>query len=102
MSNNALYYIDCKNVKTIYPGETSKKVDDLGILKQYEDKKFTLREINQITAELIVKTPYVPGAMSVEFAIKRSTGHFHHILTFKNYDYEKQTKEDSKVVKFLY
>lgn len=95
-----LFYIDFDNIKRLYPSEISQRVKRFGVLDQYKDKKYTLKEINAIVAELVTKVPYIPGAMSLKLNVI-GVG-YHHMLVFKNYDYKEQDRGEQPEVQFLY
>ena len=95
------FYIDFSHITRIYPRETSKRVQNFGVLEQFKDNKYTLREINEIIAELMVKTPFIKGSMEIKLTVNSNRG-YHHILVFKNYEYEKQNREDSEKIGFLF
>lgn len=98
------YFIDCDHITICYPYETTQKLKYIGVLEQYRGKKYSLKEINVIIADLIIKTPYVDNAMGLEIHVlwteKNVTG-YHHLLSFKNYWYEKQKRTEASV-KFMF
>lgn len=96
-----LFYIDFKTIRMCYPREVSEYVVDYGVLKQYKDKKYTLKEINEIAAELIVKMPYISNSMHIKINIM-SNRSYHHMLVINNYDYDKQEREKDSRIKYLY
>jgi hypothetical protein len=83
-----------------YPYEISKRINDFGVLEQYKDKKYTMAEINQIVADLIMKNPYISNSMFIKICVMSGMG-YHHILDIKNYNYSKQERTD-KEVRFQY
>lgn len=92
-------YFFNKYVEFCYPYQTSQKVSiyGYGVLKEYMDKRFTRDEIDKIICELIMKHPYVSGAMHLKLSISRfdSKTHYieyYHFLTFKNDNYKNQEK----------
>lgn len=93
------FYIDTKSVKYCYPRSVSRFVEDLGVLEEYKDKKYTLDEINQIIADLIIRQPYMKGSMSIKISISSNLG-YHHILDFKNYWYDEQEPSNDKSIHF--
>lgn len=95
------FYIDTKNISITYPSQVSERVDSLGIFSEYENKKFALKEINEIIANLMVMYPYVEGSMNLKVSIM-GNGHYHQILNFKNYEYEKQSAKSESTVKYLF
>lgn len=85
-----LFYIDFKNIKYIYPREISKRVENFGVLEKYKDKKYTLDEINQIVAELVIRMPFISHSMDIQINIM-GIG-YHHMLRIKNYEYNSQKR----------
>ena len=96
-----LFYIDFRTIRMIYPRQVSTYVEDYGILEQYKDKKYTLKEINEIVADLVTKTPYINNSMDIKINIMSNRG-YHHMLVIRNYDYDKQEREKDPRIKFLY
>jgi len=100
IENEKRFYIDFNTIKMIYPREVSKKVTNFGVLEQYRDKKYTMKEINEIIAELITKRPFISNSMSIHINVM-GIG-YHHMLDIKNYNYDKQNRIDNAKVEFLY
>lgn len=100
--NEKRFYIDFKSIRMCYPSEVSKVVTNFGVLEQYKDKKYTMKEINEIIANLIMKNPYISNSMSIKINILNGMG-YHHILDIKNYDYKNQSRDKGfKEIGFLY
>jgi hypothetical protein len=100
--NDRVFYIDFDSIRMCYPYEVSKRVaGGFGKLEEYRDKKYTMMEMNRIIAELIQNPPYIPESMDLTICVLRGRA-YHHILSFKNYDYKNQTREESPTIKFLY
>lgn len=95
-----IFYIDFSTIRITYPSDISRNINRFGVLDQYKDKKYTLKEINAIVAELVTKVPYIPGAMSLKLNVI-GVG-YHHMLVFKNYDYKEQDRGEQPEVQFLY
>ena len=95
------FYIDFQTIRMIYPNQVSKCVEDYGVLNRYKDKKYTLKGINEIAAELIMKMPYINNSMDIKINIMSNRG-YHHMLVIKNYDYNKQSREEAPMIKFLH
>lgn len=90
------YYIDEKSIRYCYPYETEKKATDYGVLTKYIGKKFSEREMDKIIAEMILRHPYIDNSMRLELAIMRNHSYYH-ILTFRNYDHNKQEKGNGSI-----
>lgn len=90
------FYIDEKSIRYCYPCETEKKVTDYGVLAKYIGKRFSEREIDKIISEMILRHPYIDNSMSLHLSIMKNHSCYH-ILTFRNYDYNKQKKGDSSI-----
>lgn len=101
MNNEKKFYIDCNAVKMCYPHGVSKRVDNLGVLERYKDKKYTLKEINEIIAELIVKNPYISNSMFIKISVSSNLG-YHHMLNIRNYEYGKQKQVENPEIGYLY
>jgi len=101
LENEKRFYIDFNSIRMCYPYEVSKKVSNFGVLNEYKDKKYTLKEINDIIATLITKTPYVANSMSLHVNIMNGLG-YHYILDINNYNYGKQVQTEEKEIHFLY
>lgn len=101
MKKEKQFYIDFDHISTVFPSRISEKVSNFGPLSIHQDELYTLEQINEIIAKLIVKTPYIPGYMDITLIVMNKHG-YHHILTFKNYDYAKQKKSETKSIEFLY
>lgn len=99
--NDKKFYINLNTIKKCYPSSMSTSVKNYGVLSKYENKKYTLHEINAIVAELIIKQPFISNSMSLEISIMNAGG-FHHILNIKNYEYKDQKREKSPEIKFMY
>lgn len=99
--NDKKFYINFDYITRIYPKEISKRVSNFGVLEKYKDKKYTLKEVNEIIAELIVKTPFIEGSMEIELSVMSNRG-YHHMLVFKNYEYSNQNRTNSEEIKFLF
>jgi len=104
MSQTKPCFIDFNFITRIFPREVSKKVKQFGVLTSYENERYTLSEMNDIIAELIRKTPYIPNAMSITIRVMYNN-EYHHILTFKNYNYKQQERiqdDNQEEIQFLY
>lgn len=103
VNNEKRFFIDFNSIRFCYPCEVSKKVSNLGVLEQYRDKKYTLKEMNEIIASLIIKTPYISNSMFIHINIMNG-GAYHYILDIKNYEYGNQERFDDVAVdiEFLY
>ena len=102
VDDTKVYYIDT-NVRCCYPYECDRVVKDYGVLKRYILKKYTRAEMDRLLARLMVKHPYVSGAMHLELTVYciRADGRgpistYHH-LTFKNDFYAKQSRENEAI-----
>lgn len=102
LENDKLFYIDFNTVKRIYPGQISVIAKDCGVLEEYRNNKYTLEEINNIIAKLITRVPYIKGSMDIRMSIMGKNLGYHHILTFKNYEYKNQERMTSSKIEFLY
>lgn len=93
------YYID-KAVVYCYPYDTGRVTTDLGVLSEYTDKCFDRTEMDRIICEMIMRHPYIDGAMSVKISVRwcenNSRGYYHH-LHFGNDNYEKQKRGTTKI-----
>lgn len=99
--NEKRFYIDFNYMTMVYPCEISRRITNFGVLGQYKDKKYTLKEINKIIAELIIKMPFISNSMSIHICIKNGAG-YHYILDIQNYNYNNQERTDEMEIKFLY
>lgn len=99
--NDKNFYINFNHITRTYPKEISKVVNNFGVLEKYRDKKYTLKEVNEIISQLIVKTPFILGSMEIKMDIMSNCG-YHHILVFKNYEYHSQNRTDKEEIKFLF
>ena len=87
------------NMWYCYPCETSKRVEDYGVLSQYVGKLYNRDEIDEIICELITRHPYIEGSMKLEISvmwIDRCKG-FYHSFDFINFDYKKQKCGDTAI-----
>ena len=100
IENEKRFYIDFNTIKMLYPKEVSKPVTNFGVLEKYKDKKYTMKEINEIIAELVVKRPFISNSMNIHINVM-GIG-YHHMLDIKNYNYDKQKRTDVEEVGFLY
>ena len=98
--NDKKFYINLETIKMCYPSAISTSVKNYGVLSKYENKKYTLHEINAIVAELIIKQPFISNSMFLEICIMNGGG-YHHILNISNYEYENQKREKAPEIKFL-
>lgn len=98
--NDKKFYINLNTIKMCYPSSISTNVKNYGVLSKYENKKYTLHEINAIVAELIIKQPFISNSMSLKINIMNG-GSYHHILNIKNYEYKAQDREESPEIKFM-
>lgn len=95
------YYI--KSGSYCYPHQTSKPIKDWGVLEEYVGTHYTRDDMDKIICELILRHPYISGAMYIEVIIAWSDGKasgFYHDLRFRQEpsDYFHQAKD--AVVKF--
>lgn len=101
-----VFFFDLSRIRTLYPYQISEKVDGLGVLEQYRDKKYNLKEVNEIIADLIIKTPYIPNAMYLDvdvlFYDEEGVMNIHHSLTFHNHNFEDQERQEVQSILFLY
>lgn len=95
------FYIDFNSIRYCYPNEIHRHIHNFGALDEYKDKRYTLREANELVAQLILRTPYVPNALSLQINIMSNRG-YHHMLNLKNYDYESQNREDEPCISYLF
>lgn len=97
------FYININVMKYCYPSSVSRFVEEtnFGVLEQYKNKNYTLQEINEIIAELIMKQPYIPGSMTLKLSVSSNLG-YHHILDFKNYWYKEEKQSDDQVIRFRF
>lgn len=90
------YFID-SYITYCYPYETTRKVNDYGVLSKYIGKYFTRDEVDKIICKLITRHPYIENSMRLEIRIMwnnetmYSSG-FYHILDFRNDNFENQSK----------
>ena len=98
--NDKRFYINLKTTKMCYPSSIRTSVKNYGVLSKYENKKYTLHEINAIVAELIIKQPFISNSMFLEIYIMNGGG-YHHILNISNYEYKNQKREKAPEIKFL-
>ena len=103
--NDKKFYIDLNSIKRCYPSSIRTNVKNYGVLSKYENKKYTLREINAILAELIIKQPFISNSMFLEIKIMKINNmneeSYHHILSINNYEYKDQKREKAPEIKFL-
>ena len=85
-----------------YPQTIGEKVTRFGVLEPYRNKKYTLKEINEIIAELIIRTPYISHSMWLGITAYGPMDKIHFMLSIKNYDYDNQNKEYQPEVKFMF
>lgn len=102
MEDKKVFYIDLKTVRAIYPCDISRVVKNLGVLEKYRDKKYTLKEINEIVAELVTKVPYIPHSMNIHINVMGNGYGYHHMLDIKNYNFKGQERLDNPEIKFYY
>ena len=98
--NDKKFYINLNTIEMCYPSSIRTKVKNHGVLSKYENKKYTLREINAIVAELIIKQPFISNSMFLEIKIMNE-GSYHHSLSINNYEYKDQKREKEPEIKFL-
>lgn len=88
------FYID-SHISYCYPYDIEKATKHYGVLSEYIGKYYTRNEIDKIICELIAKRPYIENAMWLKLCVMWREGDivgYHHVLTFRNYDCEKQSK----------
>lgn len=90
------YYIDENSIRYCYPYETDNKATDYGVLSNYIGKKYSRKEMDKIVAEMILRHPYIKGSMRLHLNVMRNQSYYH-MLTFKNYAYKKQEKDDMSI-----
>ncbi len=100
-ADEKVFYIDFDFMKLRYPYELNERVTRFGVLEQYRDKKYTLKEINEIIAELVIRTPYISHSMGLYMTVY-GPKEIHSMLSFNNYDFENQKKDYRPEVKFLF
>lgn len=100
-TNEKVFYIDFDTMKICYPYEISERVTGFGVLEQYRNKKYTLKEINEIIAELVIRTPFISNSMSLYMTVY-GMNRIHFMLNIPNYEHENQNKEYKPEVKFMF
>ncbi len=95
------FYIDFGSIRMCYPSEVSKKISNFGVLEQYKDKKYNMKDINEIIAELIMKNPYISNSMFIHINVMSGMG-YHYILDIKNYKYKEQKRMENEEISFLF
>lgn len=105
IQTDKIFFLDLSRLTKLYPYEVTKEVKDFGVLEKYKDQQYTLNEINQIIAELMVKQPYIPNAMhlNVRFMYRdeKNILNYHQSITFRNYFYKEQERTENDTVLFL-
>ena len=101
-ADEKVFYIDCDFMEMCYPQTIGEKVTRFGVLEPYRNKKYTLKEINEIIAELIIRTPYISHSMWLGITAYGPMDKIHFMLSIKNYDYDNQNKEYQPEVKFMF
>ena len=90
------YYIN-KIISYCYPYDYSRITRDYGVLQQYMGREYNQEEIDKIICELIIRHPYVENSMQLDINImweNQNASGYYHILTFRNDNYDNQTKSD--------
>lgn len=88
------YFID-SHMTYCYPYETTRKVNDYGILSKYIGKYFTRDEADKIICKLIMKHPYIECSMNLRLSVNWEEGNvtgYYHIFDFRNDNFENQSK----------
>lgn len=86
-----------------YPYQMSQAIHDWGVLEEYIGKKYTRDEMDKVICELIMRHPYVNGAMNVDINIMWSEGNikgFYHRLSFHQEQKDYFHQEKDTVIKF--
>lgn len=98
------FCINCERIEIVFPCEAGEWAENLGIFEKYKGKFYTLEEINKIIAEMIIRMPYVSGAMWLEFTVSciedEGSSSYHHMIVINNYGWEEQRKSRTKKIKF--
>lgn len=100
-TDEKVFYINFDFMKMCYPQTIGEKVTRFGVLEPYRNKKYTLKEINEIIAELVIRTPYISHSMSLGITVY-GVEHIHFMLDIPNYEYDNQNKEYQPEVKFMF
>lgn len=98
---DAVFYLDLKYAKMIYPYSVSRVIENLGVLDQYRNKMYTRSEINKIIYDLLERNVFIPNSMEIRINVMANNGYYQ-MLTIKNFGYEKQEKTEEAVVQFKY
>lgn len=92
------YYIDTI-MRYCYPYETSKRVEDYGVLSQYIGKFYSRAEIDRIICELVTRHPHVEGSMNLTLSVMCRDKYVeaYHYFDFRNFGYKKQKRGDGAI-----
>lgn len=101
-TDEKVFYIDFDFMKMCYPYEINESVTGFGVLEPYRNKKYTLKEINEIIAELVIRTPYISHSMGLYMTVYGPMHKIHFMLSIPNYEHDNQSKEKQPEVKFMF
>ena len=105
------FFIDTDHISFVYPGKVSEFVEDLGVLKEHDGKRYSEEEIHEIVADLMKRRPYVYGGMVLKVVVKyrdpeeKAVGFYHH-LEFRRFrdqygpEYYRDKERLDKTVRF--
>lgn len=101
-----IFFIDFNSIAVLFPFEIAGPIEHYGVLEQYRDKKYTMKEMNAIIAELIEKQPYVPTAMNISihtmYTNQENETCYHHSIHFKNHLHTSQQRKEDHTIQFLF
>lgn len=93
-------YFICPHVHYCYPCEVAKPTIDFGVLHQYIGKYFTRDQIDEIICKMVLRHPYVEGAMQLEISVQweeNGVVGYYHSFEFQNENYKIQNKSNTEI-----
>lgn len=95
------YYIESGSY--CYPCKTIEPIKDWGVLEEHIGKHYSRDTMDKIICELILRHPYISGAMNIDINIMWCDGKikgFYHRLNFRQEQKDYFHQEKDTVLKF--
>ena len=102
-----MQYLIRSEISTAFPFETSRLVEDYGVLGSYVERLFDRDKMDEIICEMVKRHPYVSGAKYLDVCVLwideqyngRFSGYYHR-LRFINPDYEDQPRDETLTIRY--
>ena len=98
-----MQYLIRSEISTVFPFETSRSVEDYGVLGPYIERLFDRDKMDEIICEMVKRHPYVSGAMYLDVCVlwvdEQFSGYYHR-LRFLNADYKNQPRDETLTIRY--